>query len=294
MSFASEIKEKLTAVGAACEFCMNAELAGVFRFAGKISEDGFLLGTENKAVAEYILTAAAECLGLELTYEYREKGRIYLFSAKDLLTVEMIAESLLPENVMELEQIRPFACCKAAYLRGAFLGGGSISDPTKSYHMEFDAHTEADARDLVAVLESLDVPAKITCRKGHYIVYLKEYEVIADVLSLIGAGNAAMEIYNISIEKEIRNNVNRRVNCENANIDKVTEAYLRHLAAIETIKARMGLDKLPDSLREIAQVRLAYPDESLKELGARLENPIGKSGVNHRLTRLVEIAESLK
>lgn len=294
MSFASNIKEKLTAVGAACEFCMGAELAGVFRFTSRPTESGLLFTTENKAVADYIRTAAAECLGLQLEYEYREKSRMYIFAVEDTSKIENLAGSLLPENTAELEEIRPFACCKSAYLRGAFLGGGSISDPAKSYHMEFDARTEADAKDLVGVLADVEVPAKITCRKGHYIVYMKEYEVIADVLGLIGAGNAAMEIYNISIEKEIRNNVNRRVNCENANIDKVTEAYLRHLAAIETIKNKMGLDKLPDTLREIAEIRLAYPDESLKELGSRLEKPIGKSGVNHRLARLVEIAQNLK
>ena len=294
MSFSSELKEKLAVVGAACEFCMGAELAGVFKFAGRTAREGILIATENKAVAGYICTAAAECLGVKLQYDYRETSRTYLFSIRDSLTIDNISASLMLSPPEDISGMRPFACCKAAYVRGAFLGGGSISDPAKSYHMEFDARTEADAKDLAAVLAELDVPVKITCRKGHYIVYIKEYEVIADVLGIIGAGGAAMEIYNISIEKEIRNNVNRQVNCENANMDKVADAYCRHLAAIEKIKAGIGLDKLPDTLREIAEVRLAYPDESLKELGARLEKPIGKSGVNHRLARLLEIADSLK
>lgn len=294
MSFASDIKRKLAAAGAACEFCMAAELAGVLKFAGRITQGSMLIATENKAVAEYIRTAMAECLGIQLQYDYRESSRTYLFSIQDEKMIENIMDGLMLGPEEDISGIRPFACCQAAYVRGAFMGGGSISDPAKSYHLEFDARTEADAKDLAAVLGALDAPAKITHRKGHYIVYIKEYEIIADVLGIVGAGSAAMEIYNISIEKEIRNNVNRQVNCESANMDKMAQAYCRHLAAIEKIKAKMGLDKLPDTLREIAQIRLDYPDESLKELGARLEKPIGKSGVNHRLSRLLEIADGLK
>lgn len=294
MSFSSNIKEKLTAVGAACEFCMGAELAGVLKFAGRITDKGILIAIENKAVAEYIRTAAAEWLGMVIEYSYRESSKTYVFSVEDVPVIENIIGSLMLKEPDGINALRPFSCCKAAYVRGAFLGGGSISDPAKSYHLEFDARTEEDARDLTGVLAELEIPAKVTYRKGHYIVYIKEYAVIADVLGAIGAGSAAMEIYNISIEKEIRNNVNRQVNCESANMDKVAEAYCRHLAAIEKIKATIGLDKLPDTLREIAQVRLAYPDESLKELGTRLEKPIGKSGVNHRLSRILELAEGLK
>lgn len=294
MSFSSEIKEKLSAVGAACEFCMGAELAAVLKFAARPMGQGLGIATENKAVADYIRTAAAECLGVSLDYTYRETSKLFLFSVQDALTADNITHSLMLGEQDDISGMRPFGCCLAAYVRGAFLGGGSISNPAKSYHMEFDARTEADAKDLAAVLAQLDAPAKVTYRKGHYIVYIKEYEVIADVLSMIGAGSAALEIYSVSIEKEIRNNINRQLNCENANMDKVVDAYGRHLTAIEKIKTGMGLDKLPDTLREIAEVRLAYPDESLKELGQRLEKPIGKSGVNHRLSRLLEIAENLK
>ena len=137
------------------------------------------------------------------------------------------------------------------------------------------------------------VSAKTTYRKGHYVVYIKEYSAIADTLGLIGDSSSAFEIHNISIEKDVRNSINRQMNCENANMDKVADAYMKHLAAIEKIKNTIGFEKLPEVLREIAKIRVKYPEDSLKQLGERLENPIGKSGVNHRLNRIMAIADEI-
>ena len=173
------------------------------------------------------------------------------------------------------------------------MGGGSISDPKKNYHLEFDAKNKSDAAILIEVLKAEGISAKSTVRKNHAIVYVKGYEAIADVLGLMGAGNASMEIYNVSIEKEIRNDINRIMNCESANMDKVAKAYGKHILAIDKVCATVGLDSLPDTLKEIALVRMEYPDETLSELGARLEKPIGKSGVNHRLNRIIAIAEKI-
>jgi len=147
---------------------------------------------------------------------------------------------------------------------------------------------------ICSILAEVGIEAKITQRKHYQIVYLKEYEAIAELLGRIGAGGAAMEIYNVSIEKEIRNDVNRRMNCENANMDKIVKAYGKHIMAIRKIERTIGLDALPEALREIALIRLEYPDESLKALGERLMTPIGKSGVNHRLNRLIEIADAIQ
>lgn len=294
MSFSSEIKEKLCGAADACAFCSAALLAGVFRFAGRARPDGLLLATENRAVAALVEREFLECFGIEIRFAYKASGRLYSLLLQDEHLLENVKERLFPETEAELEQLFPFQCCKAAFVRGAFLGGGSISDPEKNYHLEFDAGGERAASELAAVLEQLGAASKMTRRKNRCIVYIKGYETIADVLGIVGAGSAALEIYNVSIEKEIRNQVNRQVNCENANIDKVAQAYCKHLQAIEKIKRNIGLDKLPESLQEIARVRLEYPDESLKELGKRLEKPIGKSGVNHRLNRLIALAEELK
>ena len=187
----------------------------------------------------------------------------------------------------------PFECCIMSYIRGAFLGGGSISDPKKSYHLEFDAKYEPEADRLCSMLSKCGVASKMTYRKGHYIVYIKEYSVIADTLGIIGDSSSAFEIYNISIEKDVRNSINRQMNCENANMDKVADAYMKHLSAIEKVKNTVGIETLPEVLQEIARVRVMYPEDSLKQLGERLENPIGKSGVNHRLNRIVAIADEI-
>ncbi len=166
-------------------------------------------------------------------------------------------------------------------------------DPKTRYHMEFDAKHESYANQIRDILSELGIGSKITCRKGRYVVYIKEYEAIADALGAMGAVGAAMELYNISIEKELRNTANRQANCEIANIEKTTKTAFRLIEAIKKIEKYMGFDELPETLREIAEIRCKYPEESLKELGERLSPPIGKSGVNHRLKRITEIAEKL-
>lgn len=171
---------------------------------------------------------------------------------------------------MYSDEIIPFECCGISYLRGAFLGGGSVSDPKKNYHLEFDAKTRNDAENLKKVISEHGISAKLTERKNHFIVYVKGYEDIAAVMGIIGAGTAAMEIYNVSIEKEIRNDINRRMNCESANIDKVARAYVKHMHAIERIDKAIGISALPESLAEIAKIRMEYPNESLKALGKGL------------------------
>lgn len=293
MSFSYDIKEKLSKINHECEFCEVAELCGIMKFAASVRDGKITILIEHEAVAKRISQLFSSCVGfLPECIEYAGGFRLEIV---DESKTEVVVQRLrLTGNFTEaMEDITPFQCCRCSYIRGAFLGGGSISDPKKNYHMEFDAKTQTTANELIEVLKKEGVNARITLRKGHYIVYIKGYEEIADLLGMIGAGSASMEIYNVSIEKEIRNEVNRRMNCESANIDKVVKAYGRHLLAIEKINRTIGFTGLPESLREIARIRMEYPDESLKELGSRLENPIGKSGVNHRLNRLIEIADKL-
>ena len=204
----------------------------------------------------------------------------------------MLSFELMSDEMAE--SIIPFECCRKAFLEGAFLGGGSVNDPSKNYHLEFTTKTKLYAEDVMKVLELEGIFAKLTERRGRYTVYIKDYESIAAVLGLIGAGAEALELYNVSVEKEMRNEANRIKNCDIANLDKQSRAASKQLAAIRKIENTIGLEALSDVLREMAEVRKEYPDDAISELGEKLNPPIGKSGVNHRLKRLIETAENIK
>lgn len=190
----------------------------------------------------------------------------------------------------ELEKI----CCKKAFLRGAFLAGGSISDPEKTYHLEITSHTHELANEVCEIISGFELNAKVISRKGSFITYIKEGEDIVVFLNIIGAHTALMELENIRILKEMRNNVNRAVNCETANLDKTVNASYRQVDNIRYIKDNIGYDSLPQNLREIAELRLEFSEANLKELGEMLSPILGKSGVNHRLRKLDKIAEVVR
>jgi cell division protein WhiA len=185
-------------------------------------------------------------------------------------------------------------CCQKAFLRGAFLAGGSISDPEKTYHLEITTHSARLAENLKELVGSFELKARCIRRKGNHVVYLKEGENIVDFLNIIGAHSALMELENVRILKEMRNNVNRIVNCETANLDKTVNASLRQIENIQYIRDHIGFENLPESLSTIAELRLVYSEANLKELGEMLNPPLGKSGVNHRLRKLDEIAEDMR
>ena len=288
MSFSSDIKEKISDVASSCPQCDIYTLSGFLGNAGRVNKDAIILVTENQVVSEKI----AEIINRIYKTNIKPKffKTFYKIEIKDTwISLKMLEDTGYFKG--KFKNNKP--CCISAYLRGAFLGGGSITDPQKSYHLEFDYKYKSQAEKLLDLLEKSGVMARVTERKSHSVVYVKEYEMIAGVLGLIGAGGAAMEIYNISAEKEIRNEINRQMNCENANMDRIASAYCRHLKAIETLKASPEYDNLPESLREAAEIRVKFPEDSLKDLGKRFDPPIGKSGVNHRLNRLIEIADSL-
>ena len=179
-------------------------------------------------------------------------------------------------------------------LREAFLKAGSVSNPEKAYHFEVVARTEEEAETLKNAMNTFPVEAKIVKRKGAYVVYLKEGEQIVTMLGVLGASVALMNFENVRILKEMRNSVNRKVTCETANIHKTVSAAVKQAEAIRYIESKAGISALPDNLREIAALRLENPEMPLKELGALLDPPVGKSGVNHRLRRIMEAAEKLQ
>ena len=199
-------------------------------------------------------------------------------------------EHLMPDPDGTLKR----QCCKRAFLRGAYLCIGSMSDPGKSYHLEFDCIREERARLLQGLIAEFDIPAKIALRKKYYVVYIKEGSQIVDILNVMEAHVSLMELVNVRILKEMRNTVNRKVNCETANINKTVSAAVRQMENITYLRDTIGFEKLPEGLEEVALARLSHPDASLKELGGILSPPVGKSGVNHRLRKLEELAEKVK
>ena len=197
---------------------------------------------------------------------------------------EQRVDGLLVQNV----------CCKRAFIRGAFLASGSMSDPNKSYHFEIVCNDETKAGQLRQIMNCFDLEAKIVERKNYYVVYIKEGAKIVDALNVMEAHVCMMKLENIRIVKEMRNSVNRRVNCETANINKTVSAAVKQVEDILYIKEHMGFSNLSDSLRQMAELRLREPDAPLKDLGTMLNPPVGKSGVNHRLRKLSNIANELR
>ena len=302
MSFASEIKESLCRVSDNSKCCARAELAAAVCFAGTYRNGKIKIKTENEGVAERICFLAGIVSGNEFAKRHivcekpKKSGGMYSVTVSEdsaALFADMLMIDTAGEGLCPAAEICEKSCCASAFVRGAFLGGGSVSDPEKNYHAEFVTKTPPLADLLYERLLGEDIGAKMTVRKDSFVVYVKDSEAIASMLGIMGAGIPMMDFYNIKIERELRNNVNRQVNCDNANADKITAAAKRHLTAIKKVKNAIGLEKLPPVLGEIALLREQNPEMSLKELGTLLTPPIGKSGVNHRLERICEIARDI-
>lgn len=292
MSFSSEVKEELAKHFGKSRHCQIAELAALVAFDGKITttESGcdIHLNSEND-----MINSRYDILTKRL---FHDEGNKDVTSQRIYETIKMWDTEHTRPNITDVVDglLLQQSCCKRAYVRGAFLAGGSISDPNKSYHFEIVCRTEKQAEQIRDIINSFEMDAKIVERKKHYVVYLKEGSQIVDILNVMEAHVALMNLENVRILKEMRNSVNRKVNCETANISKTVNAAVKQLDDITYIKETVGLDTLPDNLREMAELRLEYPEAPLKELGTYLDPPVGKSGVNHRLRKICEIAEGLR
>lgn len=285
MSFSSEVKTELAKHLGKSRHCQIAELAALIAFEGRIPA----AESENRLLMQKYQLLLAELFHIEEIHT-EEEARSVFSTVKMYNDVTWEPE---PEDTVKGLLIQQ-SCCKRAYIRGAFLAGGSISDPNKSYHFEIVCRSIPQAEQLRDVINSFDMDAKIVARKKYQVVYLKEGSQIVDILNIMEAHVALMNLENVRILKEMRNSVNRKVNCETANISKTVNAAVKQLADIEYIRETAGLSYLPENLKEMALLRLEYPDAPLAELGTYLNPPVGKSGVNHRLRRISEMADSLR
>lgn len=300
MSFSNDVKNELSRIETNDPCCDKAELLGLLRMSGAIiirgSNVGIHFSTENAALARRVLQL--------LKSNYQVQTEVVITRSRRLkknnrYQVRVIPAPQVSKALTELQLLsvesdlkNPLLnnhCCKRTFLRGAFLGGGSISRPSSDFHLEMVTGNEDFAHSIIKVMHSFSLKAKLTDRKNDFIVYLKDGESITKFLSVIGAHNSMMNFENVRIVKEMRNNVNRVVNCETANLNKVVKAAVRQINCIKYIEQHLGLNQLPQALQDTARLRLEYPDASLNEL-VEYSGGIGKSGINHRLKKLQEMA----
>lgn len=313
MSFSSDVKEELSRQLHPARHCQIAEVAAIISLCGNISinhkdEYCIKINTENLPVARKYFTLLKKTFNIntEISVKrnrYLKRNKTYVLTVKDkkeslriLQATKLINEyGEIKENLSIVSNlVIQNSCCKRAFLRGAYLASGSMSDPEKTYHFEIALVTMAKARQLQEIMLAFEIEAKIIVRKKYYVVYIKEGQQIVEILNVMEAHVALMNLENVRIMKEVRNSINRQVNCETANINKTVVAASKQMDDILFIKEQMGFSELSEGLEEIARLRIAYPEASLKELGSLLNPPIGKSGVNHRLRKLSIIAEQIR
>ena len=312
MSFSGMVKEELSRHIGSGRHCKIAELAAIFTFCGSldVGSDGNIslcIQTENEALSRKGFTLLQKTFNIEtavsaLRMDCFRKGNLYCISITDQALIKEILDSLKLE-ITEISGEAPVVsnslvhqrdCCKRAFVRGAFLCSGSISDPRKGYHFEIVCPSQRIGRQLQEIVRSFHIEAKIVLRKKSYVFYVKEGAQIVDMLAIMEANVALMDLENIRILKEMRNSVNRKVNCETANINKTVNAAVKQIEDIRLLEQKVGLDSLNEGLEEIARLRLQYPEATLKELGLMLNPQVGKSGVNHRLRKLSVLADDLR
>lgn len=308
MSFASETKKELTQVETD-DSSLKAEVSALIRMNGTLSFANRQLSvdvqTENAAIARRLYTNIKRLYNLNVELLVRKKMRlkknnVYICrvreGARELLADLQIVSEAFEFNHTISKSLIPHNSQKRAYLRGAFLAGGSVNNPeTSSYHLEVYSLYKEHGEALADLMNHYDLNAKTIERKKGFVTYLKEAEKISDFLSLVGAYQAMLKFEDVRIVRDMRNSVNRIVNCETANLNKTIGAALRQVDNIRFIDNAIGLDQLPEKLREIARLRVEYQDVTLKELGEMVSTGVvSKSGVNHRLRKIDEIADALR
>lgn len=313
MSFSGKVKKELAEHISNASHCRIAELAALISMCGSviIDEDNqysIRVRTETKPTAVKVKQLLWKTFHTDAEITIRENaysriGKTYTLTVRDnQKAVKILQATKLMNDAGEIEENFSITnnivimkdCCKRAFIRGAFMAAGSISDPNKSYHLEIKCNSSKKGEQLIKLLKNYDIDGKMVARKGSYVVYIKEGEGIVDVLNVMEAHVSLMEMENIRILKGMSNYYNRQVNCETANIKKTVATSVRQIEDINYIIKKKGISYLPEKLQDIALVRIDNPDASLQELGEMLNPPLGKSGVNHRLRKICQIADDLK
>lgn len=317
MSFSNDMKNELLGSFPKSLHCRIALLAGYITICGRYNTD------DSKRLAIRVENDELEAYILKLIKIVTDIPSDRIESIKYSNNQKLHHRKLLLENENDIEELflkcklKPYVadsdesqkkhdriscdriviqkgCCKKAYLKGSFLAGGSMVEPEKSYQTEIAAVTKEAADKLCDILSFLDIKANSVVHKDRYLVYIKEGDSISDLLGVMGASNALMEFENIRIVKNIRNSINREVNCDAANMAKTAKSSAKQVEDIKYIINTVGIEYLTGGLREVAEVRLNYPDLSMKDLGAQFNPPLGKSGINHRFKKISELAEDIR
>lgn len=298
LSFSASAKAEICRNMPAKHCCALAECFGILLFCNSFSGENIRIITESREFAHLLPKLFQKAFSMEfdirpetdiagkLNFQITDPDKIsdimewYGFAPQDTLAMHI--------NLAVVEE----ECCKAAFLRGAFLAGGSVTDPGKGYHLELNTTHQSVAREGFSLIqETLGFPPKTASRGGGQVLYLKQSDRVSDCLTYLGAPVAAMGIMEAKLEKELNNNVNRRCNCDDANISKVVEAAQEQLTAIRILQEQKRYENLPDKLKKAAQARKKHPEASLTELAAMMEPPITKPAMNHRLKKLVQMAQ---
>lgn len=307
MSFAAQTKKELTLIEAdSC--CERAELSALIRMNGAVSLSSrkvvLDISTENAAIARRIYSLLKKHYEVHVELLVRKKMRlkknnVYMVRipsrVQEILSeLCIVSEGFVFNNGIDKEMIRK-PCCKRSYLRGAFLAGGSVNNPEgSSYHLEIASMYEEHCMALVELANKFELNARCIERKKGFIFYIKEGEKIIEFLNIIGAHQALFKFEDVRIMRDMRNSVNRIVNCETANLNKTIGAAVRQIDNIKLLQKEVGLESLPEKLREVAEIRLQHPDMNLTEVGELLKGKVSKSGVNHRLRKIDELAEKIR
>lgn len=329
MSFSTKVKEEIAKHSSHSRHCQIAELLALLLATGEvIFDDGqvrLIMRPENPLIGDKICRLIDQLFEEKIEYARHPK---YIEIQDDSMVEKVLQMVKLSDYVDYMEedwldddellgidedeivyvsshgvslqnchfpkQVVQKDCCKKAFVRGIFLAAGSVNDPQKAYHFEIVVHNREMAQSVQEVIKSFSLDAKIVKRKKYYVVYLKEGSMIVDILNVMEAYVGLMDMENVRILKDMRNDINRRVNCETANIKKTVNAARRQIEDIEYIERTKGLRYLNDSLRSLAEIRLEEPDANLAELGQMLNPPVSKSGVNHRLRKISSIANALR
>ncbi len=300
MSFSADVKNEILLIELENDCCLHAFAYGMILFSRAFSSFDISLLTEHSAIAKMYRDMLLKVCNIKPKFSKTEAGKykIEVNSAQDRLKV---LETFGYDQKSSTSRINwsnfSDECCKIAFLKGAFLTCGTINDPNKGYHLEFVVpylNLSKDLKLFINDYDELSATPKVVTRSSNYVIYFKDSEAIEDILTVMGAMNSCLELMGVKMYKDMRNNVNRKLNFESANLDKTIDAAAKQIDAILHIKNTVGFSYLSSELREIAELRLENPDMSLRELGECLTEPISRSGVNHRLKKICTIASTIK